>query len=286
MAKLNQTLEYIGQFLDYSQHRRNHSPATIRTRRCVLTMLANDAEVRFPRKTLLTLDAESIEQLLDRRHLAPKTRDSYLDCLKAFFKWSMRLRYCKVNPMPDTERPQLPPPDPNPLTEDELRRCIDLAPDQRMRLMVLLAAYAGLRVAEIANCQHSWIDLTDSSDPVINVMGKGKRNRTVPLHPKLLNALGEYGLDYRSSALLFTYRGNKISDTTVSRLISDHLRGCGIKGKTGHKLRHRFGTRLYEQTNDIYYVSEMLGHASLQVTLRYVKPKRGERRRSGILLLD
>ena len=121
--------------------------------------------------------------------------------------------------------------------------------------MILLAAYAGLRRAEVAAVHSRDIEGTS-----LRVVGKGGRVRVIPLHPALEEALN--GLD----GYVFPGRlqGHVSADNvgkTLSRLLGP--------GWTAHTLRHRFASRAYAAERDIRAVQELLGHSKLETTQLY-----------------
>jgi integrase len=133
--------------------------------------------------------------------------------------------------------------------------------DPRTRLMILLAAYAGLRCAEIAQVAGHhfdglWLDVT----------GKGGKHRRVPvIHPELVHALtATPGPLFPSPA-----RGREhLTPGTVTKLLSRSLPAHW----TGHTLRHRMATRAYQANGDLIHLGLVLGHARPETTRRYVQP--------------
>ena len=122
--------------------------------------------------------------------------------------------------------------------------------------MLLLAAYGGLRRAEIAALHHG-----DIVDGVMRVHGKGGKVRTVPVHDRIASELPA------GDGYLFPGRDHgHLSPGQVGRLMSDALG----PGWTAHTLRHRFGTRLYAGSRDILQAQSLLGHSSPATTQRYV----------------
>jgi integrase len=127
--------------------------------------------------------------------------------------------------------------------------------------MAMLAAYGGLRCAEIAQV----LPARDLVGDELTIHGKGGKVRAVPvLHAKLL---GRLRLDALRGGWAFPNgRGGHLSPGHVSRLLSEALPG----GWTGHTLRHRMGTAAYRGTRDLLAVSQLLGHARVDTTQRYV----------------
>ncbi|MDN5768083.1 MAG: site-specific integrase [Humibacillus sp.] len=148
--------------------------------------------------------------------------------------------------------------------------------DDRVRLAVQLAAFAGLRRAEIAR-----IHTRDIEDDCLHVVGKGGHERLVPLHPELRAALraelarrrvglpgvGWGSTDPRPDGWLFPSDrpGEPITAGHIAKLVAAAL----PPGFTTHTLRHRFATRAYRVGRDLRAVQELLGHAAPETTARY-----------------
>lgn len=152
---------------------------------------------------------------------------------------------------------------PRPISEPDLAVAIDQA-DRLMAAWLTLAAYAGLRCAEIAGLVRS--DVIEA-DHLLRIMGKGRKERLVPMGDKVAAALDAYGLPRRGP--VFTRpRGSAYPPAMVSREIAIYLESRGIDA-TAHQLRHRFGTRAYRASRDLRLVQELMGHGSPVVTAGY-----------------
>lgn len=193
------------------------------------------------------------------------TRSSYLSWLRAFCRWAHGEGLMERDPTAKIYSPLLPRALPRPISEADLRIALDAA-DPRMRTWLLLAAKAGLRCKEIAGIRGQ--DLHLEREPVtLDVTNpKGRRERTVPLHPDILGALTNQNLD--TGYLWPGQFGSHINAGTVSTKIGKHLRACGIDA-TAHQLRHRFGSQVYALTKDLRLTQELLGHASPATTQIY-----------------
>lgn len=226
------------------------SPGTIRLHRHYLRHAA--ARVRRP----WIATTPQLASALDVPRWSPETRKSARGVLVAFYRWGVLVGYVDHNPAERLLAVTVPPGRPRPAPEAVLERALQLA-DDRTRLMLALAAYAGLRCAEIARV-HSR-DLVGST---LYVTGKGGKTRTVPvLREDLVHAIR------RADGWLFPGRDDgHLAPGTVTRMLSETL----PDGWTGHTLRHRFATRAYAGTRDIYVVGELLGHAKTDTTKRYV----------------
>jgi integrase/recombinase XerC len=129
------------------------------------------------------------------------------------------------------------------------------AADPRVALMVDLAAHAGLRRSEIAGLRRE--DLTPWG---LHIVGKGGRHRMVPVGPRL-----RAEVEQRPAGFLFPGRfAGHVHPATVQK----HVKAAA--GVAPHALRHRFATRAYEGSRDLFAVQQLLGHASPETTQVYV----------------
>ncbi|HEY9371471.1 tyrosine-type recombinase/integrase [Streptomyces sp.] len=211
----------------------------------------------------------------------PETRRSYRAALRSFYKWARTLRHVRANPaevLPSVRPPKAAArPTPDRILDSALFRCTD-----RDRLVLLCAAYAGMRRAEIAGFRWDWIEAG-----VVRIVGKGGRVRQVPLHPTLRRELdGELarrdaattGTGYRYTLGLDEYvfpgqHGGPMDPDVIGKIGS---RALAAKGWTLHTLRHRFATRAYALGgHDLLAVQDLLGHASPETTRRYTQTPDG-----------
>lgn len=207
----------------------------------------------------LTAQTENITKWMNSHEWAPYTRASARNSLKSLYSFIIEYDYRVDNPMLKTRSVKIPPSVPRSATEDDLLYALQKS-SSRDRLAVLLAAYGGLRRAEIAGLHSSQV-----FDDHIIIKGKGGRVRMVPLHPILKEELdnnnvkdGYYFNDH--------YTNEPISPEGMGKRISRLL----PQGVSAHKLRHRFATRIYQNTHDIRSLQTVLGHSSIATTERYV----------------
>lgn len=198
-----------------------------------------------------------LQRVLARPHWAPETRKSARAVYRAFYAWGTRAGHIPVSPAADLEPVRIPPPIPRPAPERVVQQSLREA-QHRERLMIMLAAYAGLRCAEIAR-----VCGCELEGDVLTVHGKGGKKRRVPIvEPELLAELQR--LDGYAFPNLRT--GQPITPGHVTRLLSRAL----AETWTGHTLRHRMATRAYAGTRDLLAVGAVLGHSRPETTQRYV----------------
>lgn len=245
-----------GPVVAYSEFQRvrNLSQRTIRRRKCTLAQF----ERYIAPLGWGQVSGELVEEWLGLiPHAA--TRAAYRSDLSSFYRWAVRRRIFELNPMEDVESVRVPRGLPRPVDPDAIRDLVRYAPDDETRCAVALAAYAGLRLFEIAAITTDDLSL-NSKPPVLVVrQGKGNRDRIVPLHPELVVVLR------RCPA------GPICGHTTgtIGRKVKAHLSSFGFTATT-HALRHTFGTEAARASNgNLLVVRDLLGHSSPETTVRY-----------------
>jgi len=133
---------------------------------------------------------------------------------------------------------------------------------------------SGLRVSELVNLKMQDLNLTEG---IVRVLGKGRKERIVPMGSKACEALRRY-FDLRTGlvsgnnndAVFLNKRGEKISVRSIERILVKYLKQSGInKTVTPHVLRHTFATHLLNAGVDMRGIQELLGHSSLSTTQKY-----------------
>ncbi|MGK9270324.1 tyrosine-type recombinase/integrase [Williamsia muralis] len=156
---------------------------------------------------------------------------------------------------------------------------------QKTRLKILLAAFAGLRVHEIAKVKGEDVDRVTQT---LTVKGKGGHTYTVPLHPVIMEASKHYpdrGYWFpRCTRGIGIDKSRPMGGKAVSDVIGRTMRRAGIPG-TPHGLRHFFATELVKADVDLRTVQELLRHSSLQTTQIYVAVP-DQRRRAAVGRLE
>ena len=125
----------------------------------------------------------------------------------------------------------------------------------------------------------------------LHLIGKGEKSRTVPVHPKLREALAAWLAERPSktgadSAALFTSgRGTRMTTDALADVIEAITTAAGLDDHvTSHTLRHTFGTELVRSGVDLVTVAELMGHASLETTRLYTRPSTADMQRAIDLL--
>lgn len=212
------------------------------------------------------LGRDDIEKWLDRHASCSQTRASYRSTACTFYDWMISRGTCDENPARQTVRPRVKRGQPRPIRTDDLARALRAA-DPRMRTILCLGAYAGLRAAEIAALRVDDIDLR--AEMLYVRHGKGDKPRQVPIHAELAAALEDLPMPVRGPVVTTNRHTGFSGGRTITQAVAQYLRGLGINC-TAHQLRHWFGTRIVEQA-DIQTAAHLLGHASVVTTQVYAR---------------
>ncbi|MDR0729073.1 MAG: site-specific tyrosine recombinase XerD [Prevotellaceae bacterium] len=236
------------------------------------------------RSTLPTaVTPQDVEQFLVGlydEHLGKRSQARTISGIRAFFKFLILDKRIEFNPMELIEQPKLGRYLPDVLSADEIGQliaAIDLSrPDGHRNCAILETIYGcGLRVSEAVTLRISDLFL---SEEFIRVIGKGDKQRLIPIGKQAVKAIRLY-LDVRAGQpinrrhediLFLNCRGKGMSRSMVFRIIKGLAVKIGLtKHISPHTLRHSFATHLIENGADIRAIQEMLGHASILTTEIY-----------------
>lgn len=200
---------------------------------------------------------------------APETRRAYCCHIRAWYRWALSTGIVSDDPSQMLTMPVVPRHLPRPIEEADLALALAAA-RPKMRAVLTLAAYAGLRAVEISGMDWSDLRREEGGAVFIHVRhGKGNRERVVEVGQVVMQALHGYGVK-RRGPVFFGADGQQISARAVSTSANRFLQRHGIEC-TLHQLRHRYGTKAYELSQDLRLVQEMLGHASPTTTAGYTR---------------
>lgn len=227
---------------------------------------------RFAGKSVETVAPLDVSRFLGRPSLNAWSRSSYFGSIASFYRWYGQ--HGGVDVTARLPRPKMPQSTPQPVTDEQLRALLATNMRRKTRVMILLAALAGLRVHEIAKVRGEDVDVQERT---LRVTGKGNRTETLPLHPLLVEAaatMPRAGYWFMGNA---TRPGEPIARRSVSEVIQMAMARAGIPGGTAHKLRHWYGTKLVAGGTDLRTAQTLLRHANLNTTAIYTKVYDGKR---------
>lgn len=242
------------------QRGRGLSERTIADRTLTVERMTRESGLASPE--LLT---EDVVLAWFDRPMHPNTRATYRSHIRAWSSWQV------LNGLPDitarlgsvkTLRTR-----PRPISTEHLRALLALPLRRRTRMMVILAAYQGLRVHEIAKFRGDDIDALDKT---VHVIGKGQVEEWLPLHPLVGDVLADWprrGFWFPSYAG-HGREGQCIQPDAVSQAIRDALARTGSRA-TAHQLRHWFATELVRSGADVFTTQRLMRHESAATTAIY-----------------
>jgi integrase/recombinase XerC len=265
----------VSAFLEYLAVERGASPHTLRNYTIDLREFTEflqgehasvvDADARLVRAYLASLY---------RRRLAKASIGRRLASVRSCFRFLARRGLIQQNPARQVRSPRQARPLPSFLPKDESKELLDLPHDtsaaaRRDCALVEFLYATGIRVAEC--CGLDCADL-DRSHGTVRVLGKGDKERVVPVGETALAAVDAYlGVRGRATGPLFAnHRGGRLTPRSVHRIVGRQARLSGLDRRvTPHTLRHTFATHMLGEGADLRLIQELLGHARLTTTQRY-----------------
>lgn len=260
----------VGDALAVNEHKdwlrsAGRSPKTIQDRIRLLTRLAAWLAAMPEPKTLGTATEDDLydwQRSFSRKAL--ETICAYVGHAQGYYRWLHQYKH-----QPDVSvllvRPRLPRRLPRPIEDADLQGALRMA-DGAVLISLLLMAFCGLRVGEVARVQRH--DMRDAdAPPVLVVHGKGGRMRVVRLPAGLAAELRVIGIPARGY-IVRAPSGERYSENRLSQVVNAWLHEHGMAA-TAHACRHWYGTHTYRVTGDIRLVQEMMGHASVNSTSIY-----------------
>jgi integrase/recombinase XerC len=265
----------VSTFLQYLDVERGASPHTVRSYRADLLELADFLRTRG--SSLLTADARLVRAWmvsLHERRLAKSSMARKLASVRSCFRFLARRGIVEQNPARQVRSPRPAQRLPSFLPKDESKDLLDRAVDAseeswRDHALLELLYATGIRVAECCGLDCADLDMAQGT---VRVLGKGDRERVVPVGEAALAAIDRYLAlrPARRGPLFINRRGSRLTTRSVHRIVGKHARLSGIDRRvTPHTLRHTFATHMLGEGADLRLIQELLGHRRLSTTQRY-----------------
>lgn len=201
-----------------------------------------------------------------------------LTCLRSFYRWAGRRGHVQISPVGNIEPIVRDRPLPRGLPRWQVRELLERMNAQpatldadattewaRNRVIVLAYLFTGARLSEIATLRWEKIDMLEG---IARVLGKGRKERDIPLHPLLLAELRNWG-PQAAGPLFLSRRGGALSAEGISEMFRRWVVGELGVNCTAHQLRHTIATELRRRKVDLRVIQRLLGHANLNTTAIY-----------------
>jgi len=275
--------EPVALFLLYLDAQRGYSPATVAAYETDLAgahQFLGRRNKGFDAPSAVTkADITAYLADLHRRGLAKSSVCRKLSALRAFYRFLRQRKMAVEDPCASLSNPKLPKVHPKVLNVDQAIHLVetDVAPDpEGLRNLALLEVLygSGLRVSEALGLDFAHVDLDQK---LVRVLGKGRKERVVPLTGpaaqrlrRYLEQRGAFGPAAREQAIFLGRRGGRLTRKQADRIVKEiALRSGAPYSISPHTLRHSFATHMLQAGADLRSVQELLGHSRISTTQRY-----------------
>ena len=275
---------HIQEFLQYLQFQKRYSRHTILSYQTDLRDFSAYLAQVYGEPGITEIKAPFVRTWLaalkGEENNASRTINRKISTLKSFFKYCIRQGYLQASPMTAIVNPKIPKKLPQFVDKKDIGTLFNHVefPDdwqgKTERLILQIFYNAGIRQAELIQLQNHHFDLHNST---IKVLGKGNKERVIPIGTELRESIMAYLADKKvefaaldHSFMLVNKKGNKLYPRQVYDIVKKYLTlVTTIDKKSPHVLRHSFATHLTNNGADLNAVKELLGHSSLAATQVY-----------------
>lgn len=279
----------ISDFLSFLKAEKNYSPNTVISYKKDLTQFQDYFENRkipqINKNTLSDFLAFLKSKSYDNRSLARKVAT-----LRSFLKFLAKRKKIAGNLIFHLSSPKIKKKLPVFLSVSQMENLLDLPNPEdvwgkRDKAILELFYSSGLRLSELASLKLSAIDFDNQT---LKVLGKGSKERIIPVGDKALQSLKDYlkALSEKkvilesNQTLFFNQKKGKLTARSISRIVKKYLAQISEGQKTSpHTLRHTFASHLLEGGADLKAIQEMLGHKSLSTTQIYTHLNLGQKKK-------
>lgn len=247
-------------------------------------------DVTSTRFSIGEIDKRSIRSYLSALSVKSATKKTvlrHLSSLRSFYKYLLKERMVEHNPFDEIESPKLEKKIPPSLTYNQVLHLFE-QPDTstylgfRDRCIMELFYSSGLRISELVGLDRQDFDARNCC---LRVMGKGKKERIVPMtqtaakwlkdylgHPERHQNIGDHKAEVDEKAIFLNKWGKRLTARSIDRNFEAYLKASGLVGKiTPHTIRHTIATHWLEKGMDLKTIQVLLGHRSLATTTIYTQ---------------
>lgn len=278
--------EDLQHFLNYLKFEKRYSAHTVTAYKNDLEQFFTFLHGQYPSTSLPQVSQFMVRSWLaalrNGEGITPKSLSRKTSALRSFFKQLLRTGRIQHSPMEQITLPKISKRLPVYVEEkgtETLFNRVEFGTgwdDYTSRLILLLLYSTGMRRSELVHLKESQVS---PGQGALKILGKGNKERLVPVSPELMTQLREYAAEKRRQLeapdpvyLLVLENGRKLYDKYVYRVVKKYLNNpeiTTVQKKSPHILRHSFATHLMNRGADLNAVKELLGHASLAATQVY-----------------
>ncbi len=274
--------DLLRQFKRYCLIERGMTPRNYSSIVRSLNMLITYAKTENVKKLNEGVIREFLLDMSQQRAWAPKTYRIYLQNFSSFFKWCVRIRAIEKNPCEKIEKPRIPKRLPRCLSKEQTLAILSAASwhpwrysyeKARNESIITMFVYTGLRLQELLNLRIP--DVNIDTHEIFVREGKGKKDRIVPIHPRLATVLRVYEQerDKRKKFSTWYFTGIHSDKPLNAKNTREICRKVGVTSGvkfTPHMLRHTFARLSVDADLNLYKLKEIMGHSSVSTTQIYL----------------
>lgn len=275
--------ELLERFVHYLEVERNYSAHTVSAYRSDLSGFFEWAgEKEIPIVQISHRQVRSYMGALEKSGCAKSTINRKLSAIKSFYRWLEVEGEIEATPISAVSGPKKPKSLPRRMVPEDIAKLLrawdgDDARSLRNKAILELMYASGARISEIAGLEVGDFDFAEQQ---IKVMGKGSKERIIPVHSLAVDSARAYLDDARpelqakaktsTKVFFLSTRGNPMSADSIRKMFKQSLERAGLDSSySPHDLRHSFATDMLEGGADLRTVQELLGHSSLSTTQIY-----------------
>jgi site-specific recombinase XerD len=215
---------------------------------------------------------------ISKQQLSPMTVHGHVRTLKAFFSWLVKESLIDQNPAAGLKPPKLPHKVITILSDDEIRTILSTFNpknpiDTRNQVIIMILLDTGLRIKELTGLRMGDLYLKEG---IVKVIGKGQRERIVPIGAVAQRSLNRYLFRFRPKPIhaatdnvFLTQVGHPLTENCIKLMFTRLAKHLGITRLHAHLCRHTFATKYLANGGDVFSLQQILGHSSLEMVRRY-----------------
>lgn len=273
----------IQPFMGYLKFEKRYSHHTVKAYHTDLNDFIEFVNSQFGETSIEAINHGIVRSwlaLLKEQGLAAKSLNRKISTLKSFFKYLLKNGVIEISPMTKVISPKIGKRLPVFVKEEETQRLLNTLESStenwrslNAKMIITIFYSTGMRLSELINLKENQVDFARSQ---IKVLGKGNKERIIPISAELGNSIRDYQqlkrkeFEATEDVLLVSEKGKKLYPKYAYLIVNQYLgKVSTLDKKSPHILRHSFATHLMNNGADLNAVKELLGHSSLAATQVY-----------------